>query len=242
MALVALPLLGATLTACTPPPPRVLVLGDSISSEVRASSEATHWLDQSSNNVDWSGTRFMSAPCNGLRALRDLKYVPDVVIINYIGNNFSFSENCMNGEQGQALVDRYLRDLGAIGRALKNGHTRISIVGSPAHAAHRADSDAIFTAYKKFATDHHLTFVDGGAYLTPDRVPVRTAACLKRETGRYCGTTGGPGRNIIRDKDLEHLCPGPIDVYSRCQSYSSGAVRLGIQFGVAIDKAVLPHQ
>ncbi|MCU1454258.1 MAG: hypothetical protein JWN46_2404 [Acidimicrobiales bacterium] len=240
LALLAVPLLALGLTGCAPDGPTVLVLGDSITAEVHASPEASYWLAQTTTHVDWAGTLFMSSPCNGLQAVRQLKYVPDVVIINYAGNHGSFTQNCMNGETGKALVDRYLADIGAIGRLLKNGHTRISLVGAPARQERHVNSEDVYNAMAGFAHDHHLTFIDGGAYITPGRVMSRTGPCLRRETGQYCGAAG-PGRNYIRDEALVHLCPGPIDVYGRCDYYSSGAVRLAIQFQAAIDQAVKPR-
>jgi hypothetical protein len=234
-----MPLLAVSLTSCQPAGPRVLVLGDSLTVEVKASQKAVHWMTPAGASIDWSGSLFMSAPCNGLAALAKLNYVPDVVIVNYSGNNGSFTDNCMAGETGTALVNRYLADYGKIGQRVHNGHTRLVIVGAPARKPILADSNAVFTALQKWAGQHHLPFVDGGEYITPGRKLSRTAACLKRETGAACGSAG-PGRNIIRDPQEEHLCAGDITIVGTCGVYSSGAVRLGIMLGQAITVAKVP--
>ncbi|MCU1455712.1 MAG: hypothetical protein JWN46_3858 [Acidimicrobiales bacterium] len=230
------PLLLLGVRPHVPDPPRVLMLGDSITSEVRASPDASSWL--AGARLDWSGTLFQSAPCNGLESLTQLAAAPDVVIINYAGNHGSFRYNCMNGEVGQALVDRYVLDVAAIVHALDNGRTRIAIVGAPARFSR--DGEAIVAALHQFADEHEITWVDGGAEITPGRRLAFVAACLPIERGRACGTDR-PGTNIIRDPYLDHLCPGRIDVFGRCPRYSSGAVRLALQFARAIRTASLPQ-
>jgi hypothetical protein len=120
-------LAAAGLVSCQPTGPRVVIFGDSITVESRGSGDWARIL--SAYQVDWSGTKFMTAPCNGLVYARNLRYVPDVVVINYSGNRGSFSENCMAGETGQALVDRYRTDVQALIDRYRNGRTKVVIVG-----------------------------------------------------------------------------------------------------------------
>ena len=86
-----------------------------------------------------------------------------------------------------------------------------------------------------------MAFYDGGRLLTPDRdVPTRAATCLSpRETGSRCGTSQDPRKNYIRDAQLEHLCPTGGTVDGSCGMYSSGAVRLTLNFRDAIKVAKL---
>lgn len=239
--LVALALAGSagTLTACQPPTgPRVVIFGDSLTIESKGSGDAASIL--SGYRVDWTGTMYQSAPCNGIALAKEVAYVPDVVVINYAGNSGSFKYNCMGGERDQALADRYRKDVQTLISRYRNAKTKIVIVGAPARKATLTQSNLVFTTLQSVAADpaNQVGFFDGGRFITPNRgAPARTAACLSpRETQGRCGT-GGAGRNTIRDAQLEHLCPTGGTIGGTCGTYSSGAVRLTLNFRDAIAKA-----
>lgn len=240
-----LPLLASVVaagltTACQPPTgPRVVVFGDSLTVEAKGSGEIGSILP--GHRLDWTGTMYMSSPCNGLALARKVTYVPDVVIINYAGNRGSFKDNCMAGETGDALATRYRKDVQALIDRYRNGVTKIVVVGAPARQATLQQSNLIFATLQSLATSskNRVAFYDGGRLLTPDRnAPTRAATCLSpRETGTRCGTSQDPKKNYIRDAQLEHLCPTGGTVDGTCRTYSSGAVRLALNFRDAIKVA-----
>ena len=234
---LALAALALGLSACKPKP-RVLVFGDSITIEAKGSGQPAFWLADYS--LDWQGTRYMTAPCNGLAVAADLGYVPDIVIINYAGNRGSFVDNCMAGETGAALGERYRRDVQALIDRFRNGTTKIVVVGAPVRRNSMADDNVVFEAQREVATDpaNAVGWFDGGRWITPNRTQTtRAATCLSLETGDRCGTSQDPSKNYIRDADHEHLCPlgGALD--GSCGMYSSGAVRLTLNFADAIGVA-----
>jgi hypothetical protein len=234
---LALSASAAVLTACQPPGPRVLIFGDSITIESRGSGDAASIL--SGYQVDWTGTMYMSAPCNGIALAKKVTYVPDVVIINYAGNAGSFKDNCMAGERDQALANRYRKDVQTLISRYRNGTTKIVIVGAPARKATLAQSNLVFTTLQSLAADpaNQVGFFDGGRFITPNRnAPGRTAPCLSPRETRG-GTCPSSGRSMIRDAGIEHLCPTGGTIGGTCGQYSSGAVRLTLNFRDAIPKA-----
>jgi hypothetical protein len=238
--IVALATATGLVTACQPPTgPRVLIFGDSLTVESKGSGDAASIL--SGYRVDWTGTMYMTSPCNGIALAKKVTYVPDVVIINYAGNRGSFKDNCMAGETGQALADRYRKDVQTLIGKYRNGVTKIVVVGAPARKPTLQQSNLVFTTLRALATSstNQVAFYDGGRLITPDRdVPTRAATCLSpRETGSRCGTSQDPKKNYIRDAQLEHLCPTGGTVDGTCGMYSSGAVRLTLNFRDAIKVA-----
>ncbi|MCU1371576.1 MAG: hypothetical protein JWO77_2770 [Ilumatobacteraceae bacterium] len=236
VALAVLGLASGLFTACQPPTgPRVLIFGDSLTIESKGSGDSASIL--SGYRVDWTTTKYMTSPCNGIAAAKKVTYVPDVVVINYAGNSGSFQENCMNGEQGQALADRYRKDVQTLISRYRNGTTKIVILGAPARKQTLAQSNLVFTTLQSLAADpaNQVAFYDGGRLITPNRVPTRAATCLSpRETGDRCGTSADPKKNDIRDAQLEHLCPTGGTINGSCGRYSSGAVRLTLNIRDAI--------
>ena len=228
-----------SLTACEPKP-RVLIFGDSITMESKGSGDSARIL--SPYALDWSGVKFMSSPCNGIALAKKVTYVPDIVIINYAGNSGSYQDNCMAGETGQALADRYRKDVQTLIDRYRNGTTKVVLVGAPSRKAQLADSNLVFASLQTVAQDtrNQVGFFDGGRLITPNRlVPTRAATCLSpRETGATCGTSADPTKNYIRDTALVHLCPTGGTINGTCGMYSSGAVRLTLNFrdGIKVAK------
>lgn len=226
------------LAACQPTGPRVLIFGDSITIEAKGSGDAASILG--AYRVDWAGTKYMTSPCNGLAVARSLTYVPDVVVINYAGNSGSFQDNCMNGETGQPLADRYRRDVQALIDRFRNGKTKVVVMGAPARKPRQADGNLVFATLQSLASasNNQVGWMDGGRYLTPNRTATtRAATCLGRETGSRCGTSQDPRKNYIRDEQHNHLCPLGGSINGTCKMYSSGAVRLTINIAEAIKQA-----
>ena len=240
LALVALALATGLTTACQPTGPRVLIFGDSLTIESKGSGDAIAIL--SGYRLDWTGTKYMTSPCNGIALAKKVTYVPDIVIINYAGNSGSFQDNCMAGEKGQALADRYRADVQTLISRYRNGTTKIVIVGAPARKASLETSNLVFTTLQSLASapSNQVGFFDGGRLITPNRsVPTRAATCLSpRETGSRCGTSQDPNKNYIRDGSLEHLCPTGGTINGSCGTYNSGAVRLTLNLrdGIKVAK------
>ena len=240
LALVALALATGLTTACQPTGPRVLIFGDSLTIESKGSGDAIAIL--SGYRLDWTGTKYMTSPCNGIALAKKVTYVPDIVIINYAGNSGSFQDNCMAGEKGQALADRYRADVQTLISRYRNGTTKIVIVGAPARKASLETSNLVFTTLQSLASapSNQVGFFDGGRLITPNRsVPTRAATCLSpRETGSRCGTSQDPNKNYIRDGSLEHLCPTGGTINGSCGTYNSGVVRLTLNLrdGIKVAK------
>ncbi|HWJ64164.1 MAG TPA: hypothetical protein VNS19_19495 [Acidimicrobiales bacterium] len=238
LVVLALAVSAGLVTACQPPTgPRVVVFGDSLTIEAKGSGDFATIL--SGYRVDWTGTMYMAAPCNGIALAKKVTYVPDVVIINYAGNSGSFQDNCMAGEKDQALADRYRKDVQTLISKYRNGTTKIVVVGAPARKSTLAQSNLVFTTLQSLAASsaNQVGFFDGGRLITPNRsAPARMAACLSpRETeGGRCASGG---KNMIRDAQLEHLCPTGGTIGGTCGQYSSGAVRLTLNFRDAIKAA-----
>lgn len=235
---LAVAALAFGLSACKPTGPRVLILGDSLTIEAKGSGQASFWLADYA--LDWQGVRYMTSPCNGLQVARNLNYVPDVVVINYGGNRGSFQDNCMAGETGAALAERYRRDTQALIDRFRNGTTEVVVVGAPTRRRSMVDDNLVFDALRAVATDpaNAVGWFDGGRWITPDRTQTtRAATCLSLETGDRCGTSQDPRKNYIRDAQHEHLCPlgGKLD--GTCAMYSSGAVRLTLNLADGIEAA-----
>lgn len=228
-AVLASATLLVALTACQPPPKgaRVLIYGDSITIEAKGAGDAATLLRD--YRVDWTGTKYMTAPCNGIAISKDIGYVPDVVVINYSGNNGSFQGNCMNGEKGEALAARYEKDVQTLINTYRNGRTRIVVVGAPTRRPHLADGNLVFSRLKALAEkpSNDVAFFDGGRHITPNRnATTREMACLPSEKGNRCGTNKAGTRNYVRDERHDHLCPTGGRLNGTCNMYSSGSVRL----------------
>lgn len=244
--LLAVATTAMALTGCKPPgDPRVLILGDSITIESKGSGNAAAIL--TGYQVDWSGVRYMTAPCNGLAVVKKLTYVPDVVVVNYSGNRGSLHENCMSDESGDALVARYRKDVQALIDHYRNGRTKVVVVGAPTRKRTLVDDNKIFDALRGVATapENGVAFFDGGRFISTDRTnPSRVAPCLSpRETGSKAtctGTGAGPGNNYVRDTIYEHLCPKGSSLSGSCSVYSSGAVRLSLNLRDGIKTAKVP--
>lgn len=229
---------AVAVAGCTPTGPRVVIFGDSLTIEAKGAGQASTVL--AGYRVDWSGTKYMTAPCNGLAAAKKLTYVPDVVVINYAGNRGSFQDNCMGGETGAALAARYRKDVQALIDRFRNGRTKVVVAGAPARQRELVDGNLVFDGLAALATDPHnaVAFFDAGRYLTPDRTqPTRAATCLASETGARCGTSQDPRKNYIRDVDREHLCPLGGEIDGSCAVYSSGSYRLALNLRDAIRAA-----
>lgn len=213
----------------------VLVLGDSLTAEAHLSGESTTRL--ADYRVDWSGSLFGSAPCNGLATARSTRYRPDVVVVAYSGNAGSMVKNCMNNESGAALTRRYVTDVEAIIDRFAHSRTRVVIVGAPVRMDRRADADAIFRALRSLAARSGVAFVDGGRTITPGRTFRASGRCLPGEA--RCGNAR-PGANVLRSGDRVHFCPTGPDFFGNCSTYSSGAVRYTEALGAGIRASKAP--
>ena len=245
-AVLAVTAIALALTACDPPGgPRVLILGDSITIEAKGSGNAAEILK--GYRVDWSGVKYMTAPCNGIQVVDRLTYVPDVVVVNYSGNRGSLHENCMASERGDALAARYHQDVQTIIDRYRNGRTKVVVLGAPTRKRSLVDDNKVYDALQVVAADpaNGVAFFDGGRFLTPDRTKLsRVAPCLSpRETGSKAtctGTASDKAKNYIRDSIYEHLCPNGSSLTGSCDVYSSGAVRLTLNIRDGIKAAKVP--
>ncbi len=245
LALVGVVLLA--LSACDPAPPpqgaRVIVYGDSIAKEAFGSGNLDFWAGRYQVT---DHTSFMAVPCEFDGATSyDAATVPDVVVFNFSGNGGSFVDDCMNGTPPNLVWARYYNDLKAQISKFRNGHTRVVLVGGVyrPHTDYPGGntSNETFAAMQALARDLGVAFVDGGKDITPYRAAYVSAPCLPYiEQGGNCGTAG-PGANLIRDNEIEHLCPLPANaLLGTCNMYASGSVRLALAIELGIEQSKVP--
>lgn len=174
-----------------------------------------------------------TSPCQWFHQTEDARdrLEPDVVVFSFAGNALA---PCMQNDDGSSLTDeqyadRYRHDtLRLIELA---GTADIYLVGAPAMLI---EDDRVAGIFRSIAdSERHVTFVDGGRYVTPDGRWVPTLPCLPDEPCTGPVVDGVPS-NVVRSPDTVHFCPVPIEGSQACPVYSSGAYR----FAKAIVEAV----
>ena len=174
-----------------------------------------------------------SAPCDWLG--KDLGITPtSVVVISFTGNALSpcMADGAGAELQGQAVVDKYRTDVTALIDQARAAQAEVVLVGQPVHGA-PADGndivDGLNEAYRSFAEQSHVSFVDAGAAVeNADGSFAPTLPCLPDEP--QCDPSGS---NVVRNDDGLHFCPGSPPP-GPCTVYSSGAYR----FAAAITEEI----
>jgi hypothetical protein len=210
----------------------VVLVGDSLAQETSPYLErqlgSTPLVEQY-----WGGT----APCDWLG--KDFHATAEsVVVISFTGNSLT---PCMEDEDGtylhgEALIDKYWADVGALVVAIRSTGARVVLVGQPQRGpAATAGTEAaievegINAMYAALAKADGVSFVDAGAAVeTPDGDFATTLPCLPGEV--ECGILGD---NVVRNDDGVHLCYGTKP--DPCAEYSSGAYRFAAAIASALD-------
>lgn len=184
-----------------------------------------------------------TAICDWLGAMADdvASLRPDVVVVEFSGNNFTA---CMHDDTGRpltgdALVERYATDAAAVVDTFASLGTKVIFAGAP--IARDGDGGRSITArlnerYARLArTSHAVRYVEAGASVLVGGSWIATLPCLRFEP------CGAGGVNVVRAPDGLHFCPASSTavrgVTGDCPVWSSGAFR----FGAALAAPVLEH-
>lgn len=207
---------------------RVVLVGDSLAQEV---TPFVQFLTPGKPLIPkfWGGT----APCDWLNV--DLQASrSSVVAITFTGNSLT---PCMTGPdgvqlRGEALVEKYSRDiLVLVDRARRSG-ARVVLVGQP-YRAPGFDADleveGINQIYRTIAaTLPFVSFIDAGAAVeTPDGHFTDRLPCLP-----FDSDCAEDGTTLVRG-DGVHFCP--IVGENPCSIWSSGAFRFGSAIAAAVN-------
>jgi len=175
-----------------------------------------------------------TAPCDWLG--KDLQATEtSIVVISFTGNSRTpcMSDGAGGYLHGQALVDKYRADIGALIAEARSAGAHALLVGQPTRASVVAGNDevqGINHVYTDLADASGISFVDAGAAVeTADGSYAERLACLPGEA--ECAASGS---NDMRNDDGLHFCPGP-PTPGPCPVYSSGAFRFASAIAVAVN-------
>ncbi len=174
-----------------------------------------------------------TAPCDWVG--EDLQApAASVVVISFTGNSLTacMSDGAGGFLHGQALVDKYRADIGALVAQMQQAGAHALLVGQPARNGGGDDAlevTGINQVYTDLVTAGGASFVDAGAAVEDAGGQyVMQLPCLPGEA--ECGPDGS---NVIRSDDGVHFCPGPN--LKPCPVYSSGAFRFATAIAAALD-------
>ncbi|MFL6206019.1 MAG: hypothetical protein ACJ739_11775 [Acidimicrobiales bacterium] len=201
------------------PPDTVVLVGDSIA------EEAAPYLEDALDGPKLVPRVFGgTAPCDW--TVEDVgAHKGDLVVLSFTGNSTTPCMAAPGGGylQGQALVDKYAKDVAALVGGLRDLGADVLLVGQPERgpgATGAEDVHGINAAYEALADDDGVSFVDAGAAVeNEDGTFAADLPCADGE--RECGKDG---RNRVRNTDGVHLCPQRPGG-RQCKVYSSGAFR-----------------
>lgn len=174
-----------------------------------------------------------TAPCGWLG--KDLGITASsIVVISFTGNSLTpcMSDGAGGQLHGQALIDKYRADVGALITEAHGAHAQVLLVGQPAQADSVGGNDIVEglnATYVGLAKQQGVSFVDAGAAVeNPDGTFASSLPCLPNE--QECGPSGS---NVVRNDDGLHFCPGSPPP-GPCAAYSSGAYRFALAIGRSI--------
>ena len=177
-----------------------------------------------------------TAPCSVLDTMRnDATIHPDVVVIQYVGNNGASCTRDANGQPltGQALADRYEADVRAATDMFAAEGTNVVLVGGPdAPGLPGGATMQIVDVYHKIVDEWdarafgRVRYADAAGTVTgPDHQFVDKLPCASDE-GPGQGCTDGEVE--VRSPDRAHFCPA-TGAYMVCPVPSPGARRFGFE-------------
>lgn len=234
VALGAVALAAAIAWREPPPPPAGLVVlyGDSLSME--ASPAFVAEMDRIADAGLELRTEPGTSPCDVLDQMRtDLALEPDVVVIQYVGNNAS---ECMRGPGGEeltgpALVERFDADVRTATELFATSGARVVLVGGP-HAPGLPGDGTLDIAerYDEIVNEWagrdlgRVRYADAAATVTDDDHLYAERLPCRDDEGPEQGCDDG--EVIVRNPDRVHFCP--VDHGELvCPVPSPGARRFG---------------
>lgn len=235
LALLGVAVLAGAIAQREPPPPPeglVILYGDSLSMEASIGfvPELNRIADVELHVRPVPGI----SPCDALEQMRaDVALEPDVVVIQFVGNNASPCVLGPDGEKlrGTALVERFEADVRTATELFATNGTRVVLVGGPhAPGLPSKASLGIADAYNRIVNEWagrdlgRVRYADAAATVTgedhmyEDRLPCR------EDEGPSDGCVDG--EVTVRNPDRIHFCPTEFTELV-CPMPSPGAVRFG---------------
>ncbi len=212
-------------------PGRVLLYGDSLSSEARgAFASLVASTGASVVTHAFGGT----AICDWLPVMASdvQQFDPDVVVVQFSGDAFTpcMASRVPFGSPVPSVVAVYRADAIQAASILTSRGARVIFIGSPITASNPDRS--LQDMYASLAASLPGTsFVDAGQAVTPGGVFAWTMPCLPGESGCSNGTV------VVRAPDGTHFCPGGQRAYLGitlvCPVWSGGAFRFGAAMAAA---------
>jgi len=239
-------LVGAALVSVgSAPKRRVILYGDSLSSEAR------DWFSLAINdggtgevvNRTLGGT----AICDWLDKMRGDAHAfqPSAVVFEFVGNNVT---DCVRGPTGPltgpALAARYRDDARTATAIFAGLGVRVYWMGAPAVAPPSPTTAADITEVGRAEAAEagqwtfvrppfdRVEYVDAGQAVLDHGMYTRTLPCLPSE-----GADDGcvDGRIVVRSDDGVHFCPPRTpEGGDRCPVYSGGAARFGFAMAAPV--------
>jgi hypothetical protein len=229
-------LVGATTAVIgwrePPPPPDGLVVlyGDSLSLEAGPAFEREMARTTHAQVVMRAVPG--EAPCDALDQMReDVALDPDVVVIQYVGNNATRCTLGPDGQPltGQALVDRYEADVRAATELFATDGIRVVLVGGPdtpglPGGAGLAIADAYVEIVNEWAGRDlgRVRYADAAATVTGDDHTYVPRLPCRDDEGPEEGCEDG--EVVVRNPDRIHFCPVDHDGLA-CPVPAPGAER-----------------
>jgi hypothetical protein len=237
------------VTAAEAAEPRVVLYGDSLSSESQgyfAEFLMRHGITDVITRT-FGGT----ALCDYLGAMRQdaADFRPTTVVIEFSGNAFT---PCMQDENGAAVTgddyfDRYRDAATEALRIFAPSGTHVYFVGTPISRStmesHNPDAGRLNRLYASLSTLGLSTYVDAGAAVLDNGQWTESLPCLADEPCAGTTDANGTPTNVVRAPDGGHFCPaspGAVrGVTGECPVWSSGAFRFGTAMAQPVVDAVL---
>ncbi|HKY69184.1 MAG TPA: SGNH hydrolase domain-containing protein [Acidimicrobiales bacterium] len=214
----------------------VVVFGDSLSVEAREAF-AAELAATSGARVTNEAVPGMS-PCDAVPAMEAAASAPeppDVVVIQFVGNNESGCSRGPDGQRltGQALADRVEADVRAAVEMFAAAGSRVVLVGGPDAPGLPGEASLLIAdAFEEIVNEWagrdlgRVRYADAAATVTgPDHRYVPRLPCRPDERAEC-----QDGEVQVRATDEVHFCPtNDFDDALRCTVPSPGAVRFGTE-------------
>jgi hypothetical protein len=185
-----------------------------------------------------------TAPCSAADTMRnDATLHPDVVVIQYVGNNAMPCTRDAAGDPltGQALADRYEADVRAEVDMFASQGTKVVLVGGPEAPGLPGGAELqIAAAYQRIVDEWddrvfgRVRYADAAGTVTADHRFVDKLPCASDE-GPGQGCTDGDV--TVRSPDRAHFCPSPGS-FLVCPVPDPGARRFGYAMARAAREAL----
>lgn len=225
-----------------PPPPLVLVYGDSLVWEART------YLHNELHDVGHVMDKITALPgeatCDALDIMRDdaARYHPALVIIDFSGNSITPCMKDARGNQleGQAAIDKYREDtITAISIfRYRKDPPQIWLGTAPVTLPETAKNDdfqARMAAMLRSLPplNSRVRVVDAAQAVLNRGAWTATLPCLPNEPCQWGVDANGYRVNRVRSNDGTHFCPLSYVQNQECAMHSSGGLRYALALATA---------